>query len=401
MSRSPEYVTTLQAAVLRTASETPALVYSTDKLGATSNAFRRAADSSGAELLYTLKACAAVPVLELVRPHVAGFGVSSQFEARLAREVLGSEKSVHLTATALKPQDAEWATTYCDYVTFNSVTQFSSLYRHIGRNASCGLRINPDVSFIEDPRYDPCRVNSKLGVNLRAIGMNEELRDHVLDKIEGLHFHTNFGKEDWNELLQTATEVAERVPWLCEAIRWVNFGGGYLIPDGKTDLEPLRRAVQLFRLRFGVKVFIEPGAGIVNSAGYLVAAVVDLIPSGEAMIAMLDTTVNHLPEVFEYQYEPDVWGHKEDGQFEYILAGCSCLAGDVFGVYAFDEPLQIGSKVIFENVGAYSLVKAHMFNGINLPMIYVLTETGDLVMKKRFTYEDFASRCGMEEHAVV
>ena len=50
---------------------------------------------------------------------------------------------------------------------------------------------------------------------------------------------------------------------------------------------------------------------------------------------------------------------------------------------------------------AYSLVKAHMFNGINLPDIYSLTESGGLVLVKRFTYEDFASRCGVDSSAVV
>ena len=48
-------------------------------------------------------------------------------------------------------------------------------------------------------------------------------------------------------------------------------------------------------------------------------------------------------------------------------AGASCLAGDVFGRHGFTEPLRTGSKVVFGNTGAYSIVKASMFNGINLP----------------------------------
>jgi len=41
------------------------------------------------------------------------------------------------------------------------------------------------------------------------------------------------------------------------------------------------------------------------------------------------------------------------------------------------------------------LAKAHMFNGINLPTVYARTPTGEFVLKRRFAYEDFASRCGM------
>ena len=128
----------------------------------------------------------------------------------------------------------------------------------------------------------------------------------------------------------------------------------------------------------------------------MVSTILDIVESGAKKVAILDTSVNHMPEVFEYQFEPDVIGHHGEGEFEYILAGCTCLSGDVFGEYRFDEHLEIGSQVIFSNVGAYTLVKAHMFNGVNLPTIYSLTESGELVMKKRFSYEDFASRCGVE-----
>ena len=45
-----------------------------------------------------------------------------------------------------------------------------------------------------------------------------------------------------------------------------------------------------------------------------------------------------MPEVFEYSFEPDVAGHSDDAPHSYILAGASCLAGDVFGEYSFYEP---------------------------------------------------------------
>ena len=84
---------------------------------------------------------------------------------------------------------------------------------------------------------------------------------------------------------------------------------------------------------------------MVRSAGYLVASVIDMFRAGGKSIVVLDTTVNHVPEVFEYQFEPDVLGHDDDGEFEYRLAGSSCLAGDVFGEYAFPKRLRLGSRI--------------------------------------------------------
>ena len=75
----------------------------------------------------------------------------------------------------------------------------------------------------------------------------------------------------------------------------------------------------------------------------------------------------------------------------YLLAGSTCLAGDMFGEYAFEQPLQIGSRITFEGVGGYSLVKANMFNGVNLPSIYSLNDE-KLVLKRKYTLKDFLSR---------
>ncbi len=52
--------------------------------------------------------------------------------------------------------------------------------------------------------------------------------------------------------------------------------------------------------------------------------------------------------------------------------------------------------MVFSNAGAYTLSKSHMFNGVNLPTIYAITEGGALVLKKGFTYADFAGKWGAD-----
>jgi len=48
--------------------------------------------------------------------------------------------------------------------------------------------------------------------------------------------------------------------------------------------------------------------------------------------------------------------------------------------------------VTFKNVGAYMLVKASMFNGINLPTVNILKSDEALVMESEFSYEDFRKK---------
>jgi carboxynorspermidine decarboxylase len=160
-------------------------------------------------------------------------------------------------------------------------------------------------------------------------------------------------------------------------------------------------AVDLLRDKYNVDIIIEPGASIVRDACYLVSSVVDIFASDDVEIVVLDTTVNHLPEVFEYQYTHSLLNSHDAGKYRYLLAGSSCLAGDVFGIYAFDKPLEVGSRVIFNDAGAYSQVKANMFNGINLPDVYSITFYGTAALKKRYTFADYLERCGVEQDACI
>jgi carboxynorspermidine decarboxylase len=157
--------------------------------------------------------------------------------------------------------------------------------------------------------------------------------------------------------------------------------------------------VDFLKSRFDVQVFFEPGSALVRTAGYIVSTVLDVFQSGGLTVAVLDTTVNHMPEVFEYGYQPDIVGCDDDAAYEYLLAGCTCLAGDLFGVYRFGQRLRVGDKVVFNNAGSYTLTKAHVFNGVALPSVYALTTQGELVLKSRFTFAQYAAQWGIAPHA--
>lgn len=297
-----------------------------------------------------------------------------------------------MTTPGLRSDEIENIAALCDCISFNSLSQWRMYHDRLNPDIKQGLRINPQLSVVEDDRYNPCRKHSKLGIPLAEL--LHELEDGLdLHGISGLLFHTNCESTDFNDLLATVKHIDAALPDVLQRISWINFGGGYLF-DESENVEVMNETIAFLKSKYEVDIYCEPGKGIVGDAGYIVASVIDLFKSDNRMIAVLDTTVNHMPEVFEYQYKPDIAGEAWNGKYKYILAGASCLAGDIFGKYKFDQPLEIGSYIIFEKMGAYSLVKAHMFNGINLPSIYAYTLRGELVLKKSFGYADFVSRCG-------
>ena len=76
----------------------------------------------------------------------------------------------------------------------------------------------------------------------------------------------------------------------------------------------------------------------------------------------------------------------------YKLTGNSCLAGDQLGDFAFDEPLKVGDRIIFEDMIHYTMVKTTFFNGVRHPSIGKFDENGKFHLLHKFTYEQFKEK---------
>ena len=362
---------------------TPALVYDQSRLRTLAAMVRRIREQSRARVLYAIKACAFLDVLQMLAPSVDGFAVSSLFEARMVHDMY-PHCPAHLTTPGLRDHEIDELADLCGFVVFNSETQLCQYGPRVHPYASVGLRVNTQISHVQDARYDPARRRSQLGIPLGS------LRDILASSpvaICGLHFHTNADSEDLTELEANVVALAESVRGI-NRLDWVNFGGGYLF-DEVPALDPLERCVDMAKRDIAHEVYVEPGAGLVRPAGYLVASVVDVFDRHGTRVAILDTSVNHLPEVLEFGYQPDVHGSTPDGGYEYLLAGSSCLAGDAFGKYKFDSPLTIGTTVTFTEAGAYAQAKSHRFNGINLPSVWITSGDGTLTERQTLDYKNY------------
>ena len=369
--------------------QTPAFVYDEAVINEKLTLLKKASQDSDYRILYSIKALSFTGVLKHISHYVDGFSTSSLFESQLAREVLGGNGLVHMTSPGIKSDDMQSINKHCDYLNFNSINQWQQL-KDLASNIKTGLRTNPGLSYVEDERYNPCRQYSKLGISLDEL--SQLLKQQGIEKdISGLLVHNNCESEDFTELEKSINKVLDATGGLIEKLEWINLGGGYLIRS-VSQLQTLSRLAGDLKNTYGLEVFFEPGKAIVGQAGYLVATVIDMFESDGRQVAILDTSVNHLPEVFEYQYSPELLQQSSSGKHEYRLAGASCLSGDLFGDYRFETELSCGSRVIFSNVGAYMSVKANMFNGINLPTVYALTNNNELVLQKSYDYSDYRTR---------
>jgi carboxynorspermidine decarboxylase len=383
------------AGIKRRLPRTPVFLYDESRILRQLGLLAAIREQSGARILYSIKALPFTGVLDLVRPRVDGFSASSLFEARLASEVLrrpasGTSRrgSLHITTPGLRADEIGELARLCDCISFNSLEQGRRLLPRIEGRTSLGFRVNPRLSFLDDRRYDPCRPFSKLGVPIDDLAAALAADTALAARIDGLHFHTLFESRSFDPLRETLARIENSLGGVMDGLRWINLGGGYLV-ETEAEARELAGVIRDVKRRRAVEVFFEPGKAIVGQAGFLVASVIDRFERDGKAIAVLDTGVHHLPEVFEYQKPPMLAEHRPEGAFECLLAGCTCLAGDVLGEYRFDAPLSVGDRLVFENVGAYSLIKASRFNGYDLPTIYALRRNGRIEVVKHFGYEDY------------
>lgn len=352
----------------------------------------RVQSESGAKILMALKAFSMFSLAPLISRYLKGTCASGLLEARLGHEEFGGE--VHVFSAAFKEQDLREILEFADHVVFNSFSQWQRFQplvneaSHKRPGLSFGLRVNPLHSEGAEPIYDPCATGSRLGIPY------PQFAGKALDGISGLHFHT-LCEQDFPPLDRTLAIIEDKMAGLLEQISWVNFGGGHHITRPDYQVDALIKRIVEFQQRYQVQVYLEPGEAIAIHTGVLVSEVLDLTNNGMD-IAILDTSATcHMPDTLEMPYRAEIFhsGLANEKTHTYRLGGQTCLAGDVMGDYSFDKPLQIGQRLMFDDMSHYTMVKTSTFNGINLPSIAIWnSETDALRIIRNFGYEDFKHR---------
>ncbi len=347
---------------------------------------------TNAKVLAALKAFSLWRLAPLISQYLSGTCASGLHEALLAKEYFGGE--VHVFSPAFSEKDFAQLGPFMHHCVFNSFSQwyrFKDTVMELKQQRpefSAGLRINPQHSEAHIALYDPCAPCSRLGIPVSEF----EAKD--LHGIEGLHFHT-LCEQGLAPLQRTLAEVERKFGHLMPYMRWVNWGGGHHITAPGYDLDGLIDVINAFSQKYDVQVYLEPGEAVAINSGVLVAEVLD-ITWNEKPLAILDTSATcHMPDTLEMPYRPDIFGAipASEETHDYRLGGLTCLAGDVIGDYSFVQPLEIGQRLMFDDMAHYTMVKTHTFNGINLPAIALWnSHTDELRVVREFGYEDYKSR---------
>jgi len=342
------------------------------------------------KILLALKAFSVYPFFKFISPYLHGVSASSLDEARLGAEYFPGE--VHVYSPAYTMSNLVQFARYTSHIILNSFQQllrFQSFFEE-HPELKVGMRLNPRHSEVEVELYDPCRKKSRLGVT------PDQFKPDMLDKLTGFHFHTQCEK-NFDALKRTWDAFEAHFGKYLSKVEWLNLGGGHHITKDNYDREGLVGLLKDIRKRYNLELYIEPGEAVVLNCGVFVTEVLDIIYN-EGNIAILDcSAATHLPDVIEMPYVPSIIGagKPSEYQYNYVLGGVSCLAGDIIGEYSFPQPLQPGQRLVMLDMAHYTIVKNNTFNGIRLPAIVMYdSSTQKYEVLREFDYTDFKSRLG-------
>ena len=342
---------------------------------------QRVRKQSGAKSVLALKCFSTWSVFKLMSQYMDGTTSSGTYEARLGKEKFGGE--THAYSVGFTREDVREVRRYSDKIIFNSLSQLRA-FAPEARGCKIGVRVNPGFSQSHFDLADPARRYSRLGVRDGAA-----LRK-AADLISGVMFHINCENDDFENFSANLDRIGKEYGDLLAKLEWVSLGGGIFFTKPGYPVAKFCAKLKAFSQQFGVQVYLEPGEAVITGAAELVTTVLDVVHN-ETDVAIVDaSTEAHMLDVLIYRMNTRLVA-PAPGPHNVIIAGRSCLAGDVFGQYSLRARLKPGSVVRFGDAAGYTMVKKNWFNGMPMPSIVVRRLNGKLETVRRFGYPDFVA----------
>jgi carboxynorspermidine decarboxylase len=358
--------------------QTPYYLIDKQKLLRNLEKIARVREVSGAKVLLALKCFATWSVFDLMRDYMDGTTSSSLFELRLGYEKFGKE--THAYSVAWADHEIEEALGYCDKIIFNSIQQLNR-FTSQSQGKVRGLRVNPGVSTSSYLLADPARPFSRLGE------WDAAKIESVLDQVSGFMFHNNCDNSDFGLFDQMLGQIEQKFGHLLKKMEWVSLGGGIHFTGEDYPLEKFAERLKDFAQTYGVQVYLEPGEAAITQCASLETTVLDTLDNGKP-IAVVDSSIEaHMLDLLIYQLNAKM--SPNQGDYQYLVCGKSCLAGDIFGEFKFDRPLAVGDRLSFMDAAGYTMVKKNWFNGLKMPAIVVRQLDGQLELVREFGFDDY------------
>ena len=260
-------------------------------------------------------------------------------------------------------------------------------------NGNLGIRINvnpnvfskDDIGYVDDGfRFGFSFENGELA---KAIDIIKSIYGN---KPFGLHLHCNSITRSLDVYRSIAKYAVHIIKEFDLTPSFIDMGGGFFggVP-GKTSADEyideissvLKKCVNLNN----TKLLIEPGSAIIGSVVDLYTSVLDAKKTEYANIITTDGSRIYIDPLWKksnyaYTIKSDAVGNTEDKQ---IICGYTCMDHDRIMSVKEYPMLQVGDKIIYHRVGAYSMTFGGTFIRY-FPEVYVYNDFSTKKVRAKF-----------------
>lgn len=315
---------------------------------------------------YSYKTNYAGAVLELVHENGGYAEVVSPMELSRAQKYVSDDKIIYngvipdaQTKVALARNGA--------IVNVENFTELRSMNRYAGQHgvkAKVGVRVNLHLDGISFSRF---------GIEITPKVL-EEINQLQNIRVAGIHCHVTKSRAlgFWHEKARQMSEIAMQL-----GARYIDFGGNMYGPMNPELAAQFPCSIPTFAdyadcLHFEMSKFftgkemptviVECGTPIISNAQSLLTSVMDIKTIRQKTVCTVDakkldiSVIGDSGKQFPYYVINQGNGKVTDAS----IYGCTCLEFDRF-IQEYTGPLDIGDRILFDNIGSYSNVLSPKF----------------------------------------
>ena len=392
-------------ALLRAVAErvgTPVYVYSANLIRAQYHPLHDALQGVRHRICYSVKANGNLGVLRLLKTLGAGADIVSGGELKRALAAGFDPGSLVFSGVGkTAAEHAEAIRVGVGYLNIESVSELDAVVaaaREVGKPASVGIRVNPDVAADTHPYTKTGEKTAKFGVPFdEVVKLARRIAGEPSLVLRGLAMHLGSQLTDVEPYARGTAKLLELVTAIrasgIDSLDALDVGGGLGVryhnekaPSPKAFAEAVAPKVHTA----GLGLLCEPGRYLVANAGVLLTKVLYRKHSGGKEYVIVDAGMTDFVRPSHYNAYHEIVPLKDGGRPEEIVnvVGPICESGDFL---ALDRKLVVvtpGEYLAVLGTGAYGFVMSSTYNARPRPPEVLVEGDRYYVARQRETLDD-------------
>ncbi|MCM1253441.1 MAG: pyridoxal-dependent decarboxylase [Clostridium sp.] len=221
--------------------------------------------------------------------------------------------------------------------------------------------------------------------------------------VTGLHLHSSSKSRSVNIFRSIARMACQLKQEFQLSLSYVDLGGGYCGGmEGRPEYPDYFPVVakELFQCfsPAETKLIVEPGISLISKCSFFTTSIYDTRDIKGTRYVMtdgsrfnIDATMIKTSHLFHVDYKDDNTD-KRPIMDKQVISGYTCMECDRMFLYENQPELIPGDKIIYENVGGYTMSLNPLFIQY-FPPVYVKKGQGMTQVRRKWTPQDYVQGC--------